>query len=177
MSMLCLFFTAITNANIGIISQFASQNDNDWIGPLSISLIFLGSGLGVLYSKYIHKYPFSKVIFVGTLGWNIFISFSVMFLFIGFENYIVAVIAIGSLVCGIVMSLYYNGTFNYVNDCGWRDGVTEMYFAINMCFNQSSNIVGNLLSAFLIEPLGQKTYSFVMLGLAVAISLCFLFTK
>jgi hypothetical protein len=53
-SILCLLFTAITNANIGIISQFASQNDNEWIGSVSIALLFLGSGVGALYSKYIN---------------------------------------------------------------------------------------------------------------------------
>jgi len=83
-SFLCLAFTAITNANIGIISQFASQNNNSWIGPLSIALIFLGSGVGSLYNRYIHKYRFKAVIFVGALGWDIFIAFSVLFLYIGF---------------------------------------------------------------------------------------------
>ena len=36
---------------------------------------------------------------------------------------------------------------------------------------------GNALSAALIKPLGQKTYSFVMLSLNILISLLYLLTK
>lgn len=176
-SLLCLCFTAITNPNIGIISQFASQNNNDWIGPLSIALLFLGSGLGSLYNSYVRRYRFSTVIFAGAVGWDIFIAFSVIFLYVGFQDYVVAIIAVGSLVCGFIVSLYYNGIFNYVNECGKEDGSVEMYFGVNLCFNQSSNIVGNTLSRFLIEPLGQKTYSLVMMGIGIAVSFCFLLLK
>ena len=176
-SLLCLAFTAITNANIGIISQFASQNQNDWIGPLSIALLFLGSGAGALYNRYIGSYPFNRVIFAGALGWDVFIAFSVIFLYIGFEDYVVGIIAVGSLVCGLTVSLYYNGIFNYLNECGKRDSSVEKYFGINLCFNQSSNVVGNAFSWFLIEPLGQKVYSLVMMGAGVAISFGFLLLK
>ncbi len=176
-SLLCLCFTAITNANIGIISQFAAQNHNDWIGPLSIALLFLGSGLGALYNKYIGRLSFKKIMFGGAVGWDIFIAFSVVFLYIGFEDYVIGVIGVGSLVCGLVVSAYYNGVFNYVNECGKRDGSVERYFGVNLCFNQSSNVVGNALSWFLIEPLGQKVYSLVMMGVGIAFSFCFLLLK
>lgn len=149
-SIVNMLFVAISNANIGIISQFASQHDNHWIGPLSISLIFLGSGIGALYNSYIDKYPYNRIIFTGAVGWDFFNAFSVMFLFIGFENYINAIIIVGSLICGFTVSLFYNGTFNYVNECGKRDRKSKMYFGINMCLNQSSNIVGNATSALLI---------------------------
>lgn len=173
----CLLFTAITNANIGIISQFASQHGNEWIGPTSIALIFLGSGLGALYNNYIGKYAYSRVMFGGAIGWDIFCAFSVMFLFIGFENYINAIIIIGSFVCGLIVSMYYNGVFNFVNECGRRDKKTKTYFGINLCFNQSSNIVGNASSFIMIKPLGQKVYSCVMLGVGILVSVFFLFFK
>lgn len=80
----CLIFTAVNNANLGIVSQLASQNDNLWIGPLSIGLIFLGSGLGALYHGYMQRYSYNKIIFTGGLGWDIFCTFSVIFLFVGF---------------------------------------------------------------------------------------------
>lgn len=79
-----LLFTAVNNANLGIIGQLAEQNDNHWIGPLSIGLIFLGSGLGAIYNKYINKYPLNRIIFTGGLGWDIYCGFSVLFLFVGF---------------------------------------------------------------------------------------------
>ena len=174
-SVACLVFTAVSNANLGIISQFASQHGNDWIGPISIALIFLGSGLGALYNGYIGRYPFSRVMFTGAVGWDIFCGFSVMFLYIGFENYINAIIIVGSFGCGLVVSVYYNGVFNFVNECGNRDKKTKTYFGINLCFNQSSNILGNACSALMIKPLGQKIYSFVMLGAGILFSLIFLF--
>ena len=110
-----MVFTAVNNSNLGIISQLAAQNDNYWIGPLSLGLIFLGSGLASLYNKYIQKYPFNKIIFVGALGFDAYISLSVLFLFIGFSTWVNFVIIIGSLACGLVASLFYNGVYNYVN--------------------------------------------------------------
>jgi MFS family permease len=145
-----MLYAAISNANLGIISQFASQNGNEWIGPLSIALVFLGSGIGALYNAYINKWPYRYIILAGSMGWNIFLSFSVMFLFIGFSNLVIAVILVGSLGCGFLMSAYYNGLNNYVNECGKRDNKTNSYFGINICINQCSNIIGNALSAILI---------------------------
>jgi hypothetical protein len=84
----CLAYTAVNNTNLGIISQIAQQNDNYWIGPLSIGLIFLGSGMGAFYNKYIQKYPFNRIIFTGALGWNIYLTFSVLFLFLGFSRWV-----------------------------------------------------------------------------------------
>lgn len=84
---------------------------------------------------------------------------------------------VGSLVSGLIMSLYYNGIFNYVNECGKLDGCVEKYFGLNLCFNQSSNIVGNTLSWFLIEPLGQRVYSLVMMAIGIALSSGFLLLK
>lgn len=177
LSLVSMLYAAISNANLGIISQFASQNGNEWIGPLSIALIFLGSGTGALYNKYLDKWPYRLIIFGGSMGWNIFLTFSVMFLFIGFSDLVIGVIIIGSLGCGFLMSGYYNGLNNFVNECGKRDNKTSSYFGINICINQCSNIVGNALSALLIKPLGQKAYSFVMLGLSIAVSLLFLLAK
>ena len=174
LSLVCLFFIGIINANMAISSQVASQHDNEWIGSLSISLTFLGVGLGSLYNQYIGRYSYSLVIFLGAQGWNVFCSFSVIFLFFGFQDYVLVVIIVGSFVAGLLASAYYNGMFNYLNECGRRDEQSQRYFGINMCFNQSSNIVGNALSAVLIEPFGQKVYSLLMLALAFLLSLVFL---
>jgi hypothetical protein len=114
-SIVAMLYAAISNANLGIINQFASQNGNKWIGPLSVALIFLGSGIGALYNDYIDKYPYKWIIFCGVMGWNIFLSFSVMFLFIGFSDLVIVVIIIGSLAAGFLISAYYNGLNNFVN--------------------------------------------------------------
>lgn len=177
LSIVAMLFAAISNANLGIISQFASQNGNKWVGPLSIALIFLGSGAGALYNKYIGKYKYRVILVCGAMGWNIFLTFSVMFLFIGFSDVIVVVILGGSLLCGLLMSAYYNGLNNFINECGKYDNKTNSYFGINICIVQVSNIVGNGLSAILIKPLGQKAYSFIMLGLNILISLLYLLTQ
>ena len=114
-SAVAMLFAAISNANLGIISQFASQNGNTWVGPLSIALVFLGSGTGALYNGYIGKWKYRTIIFFGAMGWNIFLTFSVLFLFVGFSNLIVVIILLGSLICGLMLSTYYNGLNNYVN--------------------------------------------------------------
>lgn len=49
------------------------------------------------------------------MGWNIFLSFSVVFLFVGFSDLVTVIIPVGSLFCGFLLSTYYNGTNNYVN--------------------------------------------------------------
>jgi MFS family permease len=149
-SLATMLFEAISNSDLGIITQLASQNGNEWVGPVSISMIFLGSGLGSLYNKYIGRYPYKYVMFGGTMGWNIYLSFSVMFLFIGFSNALNAVILIGSFVCGLIMSFFYIGVNNYVNECGKIDNKIGAYFGINICIVQISNIAGNGLSAVLI---------------------------
>ena len=149
-SLPCLLFTSVSNANLGIISQLAEQNDNHWIGPLSIGLIFLGSGLGAIYNKYIQKHSFAKIIFMGSLGWSIYCTFSVIFLFVGFSTLVKVIIILGSFVCGLIVSLYYNGIFNYYNECGERDKKTKLYFGIACCINQSANILGGGFSALLI---------------------------
>ena len=84
------------------------------------------------------------------------------------------VIIVGSLACGVTVSMYYNGINNYVGDCARKDNRVEMYFGLNTCIIQCANIVGNGLSALLIEPLGQKVYSCVMLALVIIFSLSFL---
>jgi len=113
-------------------------------------MIFLGSGLGTFYNKYINRWPYKYVIFGGAMGWNIYLSFSVMFLFIGFSNTLIAVILLGSLICGFIMSVLYNGINNYVNECGKIDNKVGAYFGISTCIVQCSNIVGNAVSAVLI---------------------------
>jgi hypothetical protein len=115
MSLLAMLFAAISNANLGIIGQFCLQNGNEWVGPLSVALIFLGSGTGALYNKYMGKYQFRLILFSGAMGWNVYLTFSVLFLFIGFSNLIIVIILFGSLLCGLTVSLYYNSLNNYIN--------------------------------------------------------------
>ena len=108
---------------------------------------------------------------------DVFCAFSVMFLFIGFQDFINVIIIIGSLLCGLVVSLFYNGVFNYINECGKRDKRTKMYFGLCICINQSATLIGNGLSAVLIQPFGQKLYSVFMLGLGVLSSMSMIFVK
>jgi len=75
------------------------------------------------------------------------------------------------------MSTYYNSLNNYVNILGQVDNSSTLYFGISVSIIQCSNIVGNGVSALLIEPLGQKTYSIVMLSLIIFIAALFIFVK
>jgi len=124
-----------------------------------------------------HKYAFNKIIFTGALGWDLYCTFSVIFLFVGFETYVNAIIIIGSLVCGLTVSVFYNGIFNYFNECGKRDRRTKQYFGLSLCIQQSANLLGGGMSSLFIEPLGQKNYSLLMLGLSIVSSGTFIFVK
>jgi hypothetical protein len=114
-SFLAMMFAATSNANLGIIGQFCLQNGNKWVGTLSVGFIFLGSGIGALYNNYIGKYRFRWILFGGAMGWNTYLTFSVLFLFIGFSDLIVIIILVGSLLCGLANSVYYNSLSNYIN--------------------------------------------------------------
>lgn len=172
-----MLFTGIINTNIGIIGQVASQNGNDWVGTLSLSIIFFMSAGGSFVYFYIGRWSYKSILFLGGLGWVVYISFSVLFLFVGFSEEIIIIIIAGSVICGCVVSLYYNGLHNYVNECGKADNRTHAYFGLATCIFQTSNALGNTLSAFLIVPLGQQTYSVLMLGLIFLIVLLFWFVK
>jgi hypothetical protein len=114
-STISMLYQAISNTELGIISQFTHQNGNTWAGPLCTSLLFLGSGFGSLYNKYLDKFSFRKVLFLGSFGYTIFIGLSIIFLAIGFTDVVLFIILLGSLISGIVVSAFYNAQFNYVN--------------------------------------------------------------
>lgn len=84
---------------------------------------------------------------------------------------------IGSFISGIIVSMFYNAQFNYVNTCADIDNEKYLYFGLSMCIVQSANIVGNTISALLIEKLGQENYAVVMLVVVFAVSLGFLKAK
>lgn len=85
-SIVILFFQGISNTQLVIVGQFTNQNGQNWVGPLSTALLFFGSGLGCLYNKYIDKIPYRFTFFIGSLGYTLFISISVVFLKIGFNT-------------------------------------------------------------------------------------------
>ena len=139
-----------------------------------MACLFCGAGFGALYHDYISAWSYRKSAFLGALGYNVFLSFSVIFLFVGFSSAVIVVIIVGSLVCGLMISIYYNALNNYINECGQKDSQLQQYFGLNTCMTQASSILGNGLSALLILPLGQEVYSFVMLAIAIIISITFL---
>ncbi len=112
-----LLFQGIVNTELGIVSQFTSQKGQRWVGPLSTALLFLGSGLGALYNKYIEKMQYRLSFFFGSLGYSLFIALAVVFLKLEFTTAVQVFILVGSFVSGVVVSMFYNSQFNYVNTC------------------------------------------------------------
>lgn len=106
---------------MAIVSQFAYQNGQGWVGPLSNALLFLGSGFATHYNNYIDKLPYKYSFFIGSLGYTLFIGLSVIFLKIGFTTLVEILILMGSLISGITVSMFYNSQFNYVNACSEID--------------------------------------------------------
>ena len=132
------------------MSQFTHQNGNNWAGPISTAMLFLGCAFGSLYSKLIGKYPFRYTFFVGSIGNTCFILLAVIFLKIGFTFIVEILLIFGSLAAGVVVSLFYTSQYHYINVCSLIDNQKSKYFAINLCIGQSANMLGNIISAILI---------------------------
>jgi hypothetical protein len=96
---------------------------------------------------------------------------------IGFSTGVEILIFILSFVGGCICSVFYNSQFNYINYLSQIDKREVKYFAINVGLVQSSNIFGNLLSSFLIQPMGQFLYVIVMDIIIIVTSLFFLLFK
>lgn len=84
-SVAILVYQGIANSYLGILSQVTHQNGNNWAGPVSTALLFIGSGLGSTYNKYIGKYPFKFCFFIGSFGYIVFTSLGLLFLKLGFN--------------------------------------------------------------------------------------------
>lgn len=114
-SVVILIYQGIANTNLGIISQFTHQKGNNWAGPLSTALLFMGSGVGSLYVKYIGKYLFKFCFFLGSFGYTAFISLGLLFMSLGFTISTEISILVISFVAGLICSVFYNTQFNYIN--------------------------------------------------------------
>jgi hypothetical protein len=156
-SIVIMIYQGIANSDLGIISQLTHQTDNNWAGPLCTSLLFAGSGLGSLYVKYIGKYQYRYLFFIGSISFTMLVAISIIFLKLGFSLIVEIVIFLVSFLAGCLCSVFYNAQFNYINILSKIDERSIQYFGINMAFAQSSNIFGNSLSSLLIKPLGQFT--------------------
>lgn len=110
-----LIYQGIANSDLGIISQLTHQNGNNWAGPLTTALLFLGSGLGSLYNKYIGRIPFSVCFLIGSLGYIVYIAMGLVFMKLGFSITAEVIIFVGSFLAGIMCSVFYNTQFNYIN--------------------------------------------------------------
>lgn len=84
-SVFFMMYQGIANSDLGIISELTHQNGNNWAGPLSTALLFLGSGLSSLYNKYIGRYSFRMCFFVGSFGYTLFIALGLIFMKLGFS--------------------------------------------------------------------------------------------
>jgi predicted MFS family arabinose efflux permease len=176
-SLVILVYQGIANSNLGIISQFTHQNGNNWAGPLSTALLFLGSGLGCSYNKYIGKYPFKYCFFVGSLGFILYTALGLIFLKLGFTTTVEVLIFALSFIAGGTCSIFYNTQFNYINFLSRIDKREVKYFGINIGMAQSSNIFGNLVSAMLIKPLGQFLAVLVMTIIMMISAILLLFAR
>ncbi len=114
-SIFILFYQGIANTDLSIISQLTHQHGNNWAGPLSTALLFIGSGAGSIYNKYIGKYPYRYLLFIGSFGYTLFIAMGIVFMKLKFSTLALVLIEFGSLVGGLIVSVFYNTQFNYVN--------------------------------------------------------------
>ena len=164
----------IANTDLSIISQLTHQHGNNWAGPLTTALLFIGSGLGSLNNKYIGKWKYKYLLVCGNFGYITYIAMGLVFMKLSFTGGSLTLILVGSLIGGLISSIFYNSLYNYVNVLARIDQRELKYFGILQAITQSCNIYGNVLSALLIQPLGQFNYVLIMDILIFVFGLFFL---
>ena len=107
LSVVVMIYQGISNSNLGVISQFTHQKGDDWAGPLSQSLLFLGLGLGSLNHSYIGKYSYKSCLFVGSFGNTLYIALGLVFIKVGFTSLVQASVYVSSFISGLVVSIFY----------------------------------------------------------------------
>ena len=140
----------ISNSNLSIISQLTHQYGNNWAGPLTTSLLFIGLGLGSLNNKYVGKWKYKYLLVGGSFGHIIYIAIGLVFMKLSFTAGSLTLILIGSFIGGLITSLFFNSLYNYVNVLSKIDQRELKYFGILTGAFAASNIYGNILSALLI---------------------------
>ena len=81
----------------------------------------MGSGLGSLYNNYIGKYQVRYCIFFGSFGYFLFIAVGILFMSLGFSLTIYITMFLIAGLAGLIASVFYNSTYNYVNVLGQLD--------------------------------------------------------
>lgn len=85
------------------------------------------------------------------MGNTLFCACSIVFVFlqnnqgVGFVVLACLMNALG----GVVNSILYISQYNYVSECSKADGQSK-YFGIALGLCQSANVIGNLLSAYIV---------------------------
>ena len=114
------------------------------------------------------------MLFLGNFGYMTYISMGLIFMKLSFTAGSLTMILVGSLIGGSISSVFYNSLYNYVNVLSRIDNRELRYFGILQGITQACNIYGSVLSAFLIEPMGQFYYVLIMAILIFLFSLFFL---
>ena len=178
LSVVQMVFQSFSNTVMGIMSQITVQNGIGWAGPLTTAILFFFSGIGALYNSYIDRWKYRTTFFLGSTGYIIYVATAIVFVSHEQKQSIGFVIAasLTNVIGGLILSMFYVSQFNYVSKCAIADDAS-MYFGLNFGIVQLANIVGNLLSAYTVKPLGQRDYCVMMTGLVSVVCLAFLFVK
>lgn len=141
-------------------------------------ILFFFSGIGSLYNRYIGKFRYRYIFYLGSFGYVIYAASATVFVSISKERpvYIFVGACLINIIGGLIVSMLYNAQWNYVSKCSTTDNAS-MYFGINMGLVQASNLFGNLLSSYIVGPLGQKNYCIIMTVLITGVSLLFLLVR
>jgi hypothetical protein len=173
-----MMFLGVANSLMSILSQFTHQNNRDWAGPVATMLLFMFSGLGAMYTRYLGRIRFNLVFVISSLGYVFYVGSSIIFVLLKDTEGTGVLIGVFGLtiLSGLIISGLYMTQFYYTSVCAHLDK-TGMYFGVNMGIVQCANIIGNLLSMYTIEALGELKYSIMMTCLIVGIAMLFFFVK
>ncbi|EGR30712.1 major facilitator superfamily protein, putative [Ichthyophthirius multifiliis] len=180
-----MLYVSSANAGLGIISQIFDQKEYLNLGNTSLFIIYFISMINsILAPMYIKKLSWNYVFTLGSLGYIFFLCQGILVCscktktqyFYCSTPIMYVIIVIGSTICGLLASILYLAQNQYLSE-NTQDNNKSLYFGIGWSLLQSSYIIGNIYSAFLIQPLGQYNYFILMTAVSGVSAIFFIFIK
>lgn len=157
-----MIYCSAVNSGMGIVSQVFDERGYLNLGNTSLFVIYLFSGINnILAPSYVKKFQFNHVFLMSAMGYIFFLCEGILVCscsdseshFYCSTPVIFAIIVVGSAICGIFSSILYVAQNEYISE-NTNESNKSLLFGVAWALLQSSYIVGNVFSMFLIEPLG-----------------------
>jgi MFS family permease len=158
-----IIFTAF-NSLQNIVSKLYDDYGYKNLGQTGVLCLYLSFAIATLFTSYIIKhFGYNRVMFCSSLGYGIF-ELTGLFISLEFDIPKVVgwiVVIFGSCCCGISASMIWVAQGAYVSQVAGEERKSEL-FGLFWSLMMSSQILGNLITTFVLGVVGQFTYFLVL---------------